>query len=571
MSADPRILLVDDDPVILLFIRKILSKEGYSDITACEDPLQAVELLRQKRFDLLLLDLKMPGMSGLELLSWIGRHSEIEKMPVMMLTADEDVAVRHQALSGGAWDFLSKPFDSAEVIARVNNMVQLHRLHQGLQQANDDLEEKVRERTAQLQREVEERSRIERQLEHLSTSDPLTGLPSEMIFLDRLQQSMLHGQRTRTGSGVIWVQFDLHVKFSDQKRKEWLREMARLLAGVSRGGSVSRRGNRSFVILMSDLSPNNEEVEIILSRVRQRLSQQEIKFELGVATVYGESTDGALLVQQSYDNCGHGHSDGKTDSLKVLLHRAIFDHGCSEFDLVWQPQVQLDKERVTAAEVLLRWNSPQLGKVSPGQFIEVAEREGWISEISRWVIRQAIEQISQWRAQGVGLDHYSINLSSQDLTNPEVVGYIGQQLEQYGVPAEQVCIEITETELMERIEQGRKILEQLKRLGVKIALDDFGTGYSSLSYLRYFPIDILKIDRSFVIDMEEDQTSHALVKGMISIAQMLDLEVVVEGVEHASQRDLLSGLSVDWIQGYFYAAPLAADEFVQFSSEPARL
>jgi len=164
------------------------------------------------------------------------------------------------------------------------------------------------------------------------------------------------------------------------------------------------------------------------------------------------------------------------------------------------------------------------------------------------------------------LDHCSINLSAQDLTSLETVPYIKQQLDKFALPPSALCVEITETELMENIELGRAHLEQLRALGVKVALDDFGTGYSSLSYLRLFPIDIIKIDRSFVIDLEESAASQAVVAGIVEMARMLKLQIVVEGVEYQQQLDRLLPYSVEWIQGYFYSKPLQKEEFLNYCS-----
>jgi len=234
-ELDAEILLVDDDAIILLFLRKQLQNSGYQHITSCEDPKQAVKLLKERSFDLLLLDQNMPGMSGIELLEWLQSEPSATKMPVMMLTADDDHEARHKALSSGAWDFVTKPFDTVEVMSRVNNMVKLRTLHKGLQQSNYQLEEKVKERTKQLRREVKERGRVEKQLEHLSVIDQLTGLPSEMIFLDRLQQNLLQGARKGKESGVIWVQLKLQAPLPS------IKEVASRLLPITRNGSLARR------------------------------------------------------------------------------------------------------------------------------------------------------------------------------------------------------------------------------------------------------------------------------------------------------------------------------------------
>jgi len=558
-ELDAEILLVDDDAIILLFLRKQLQNSGYQHITSCEDPKQAVKLLKERSFDLLLLDQNMPGMSGIELLEWLQSEPSATKMPVMMLTADDDHEARHKALSSGAWDFVTKPFDTVEVMSRVHNMVKLRTLHKGLQQSNYQLEEKVKERTKQLRREVKERGRVEKQLEHLSVIDQLTGLPSEMIFLDRLQQNLLQGARKGKESGVIWVQLKLQAPLPS------IKEVASRLLPITRNGSLARRGRSAFLLLASDLDSEGLDLKIVLSRVRNALNGVEVK--IGSAISSSDEVDVETLIATARENLlSNKMTTTKVVSVKALLYQAIFGSKCAKFNLVWQPQFSLTEQKVTGAEVLLRWSSLELGKVSPAEIVELAEREGWITEISRWVIRNSIQQIKDWRDAGLVLDHCSINLSAQDLTSLETVPYIKQQLDKFALPPSALCVEITETELMENIELGRAHLEQLRALGVKVALDDFGTGYSSLSYLRLFPIDIIKIDRSFVIDLEESAASQAVVAGIVEMARMLKLQIVVEGVEYQQQLDRLLPYSVEWIQGYFYSKPLQKEEFLNYCS-----
>lgn len=558
-ELDAEILLVDDDAIILLFLRKQLQNSGYQHITSCEDPKQAVKLLKERSFDLLLLDQNMPGMSGIELLEWLQSEPSATKMPVMMLTADDDHEARHKALSSGAWDFVTKPFDTVEVMSRVNNMVKLRTLHKGLQQSNYQLEEKVKERTKQLRREVKERGRVEKQLEHLSVIDQLTGLPSEMIFLDRLQQNLLQGARKGKESGVIWVQLKLQAPLPS------IKEVASRLLPITRNGSLARRGRSAFLLLASDLDSEGLDLKIVLSRVRNALNGVEVK--IGSAISSSDEVDVETLIATARENLlSNKMTTTKVVSVKALLYQAIFGSKCAKFNLVWQPQFSLTEQKVTGAEVLLRWSSLELGKVSPAEIVELAEREGWITEITRWVIRNTIKQVKDWRDAGLVLDHCSINLSAQDLTSLDTVPYIKQQLDKFALPPSALCVEITETELMENIELGRAHLEQLRALGVKVALDDFGTGYSSLSYLRLFPIDIIKIDRSFVIDLEESAASQAVVAGIVEMARMLKLQIVVEGVEYQQQLDRLLPYSVEWIQGYFYSKPLQKEEFLNYCS-----
>ena len=205
-----------------------------------------------------------------------------------------------------------------------------------------------------------------------------------------------------------------------------------------------------------------------------------------------------------------------------------------------------------------------MGPVPPFKLVGIAEQEGWISHITHWLIETAIAQYRSWMDRGIELHHFSLNHSAQDLMDSECMSQIERQLEKYQVPAEKLCVELTESKLVENIADGRKMLNDLRAKGIKVALDDFGTGYSSLSYLKLFPIDILKIDRSFVVNMLEDDVSYAIIQAMAQLAQHMKMSGVAEGVEYAEQIELLKPSNVDLIQGYFYSKPLPPEEFLAY-------
>ncbi|MBT3197673.1 MAG: EAL domain-containing protein [Gammaproteobacteria bacterium] len=558
---DARILVVDDEPLFLAYLKKILTEDGYQKPSFESDPLVALERLREEPFDLLLLDQNMPHMSGSELLEQLAKMPVEQQVPVMMLTAEDDQSSRRKALALGALDFLTKPFDVVEVTTRIRNMLQVRMLHNALEEMNHNLEETVRARTKQLQREVEERKRIEQKLEYLVATDIQSGLPNEMIFMDRLEQTLRFNRQNKVGTALV----GLHILWVEDmaEQENWMRDFSQLLMEKVPDCSVMRNDRLGFLLLHS--VEEQAAIELIVRKIETIQADGLYHFKMGfVVDWVGEMSPSQMVSHVRNNLLEERRETQQPTSMKALLHQAIFEHQCAPFELAWQPQILLDGKRVTGVEVLLRWNSPELGFVNPGKLVAIAEQEGWIGHITHWLIESSIRQYRLWMDQGMVLDHFSINLSAQDLLDEECVGWISQQLSANQVPAERLCVELTETKLMENIGRGRERLKEIRALGVQVALDDFGTGYSSLSYLNLFPIDILKIDRSFAVNLLEDDVSMAIIRAMTQLGHHLDMLLVVEGVEYAEQVTMLIEGEVDIIQGYYFSKPLSADDFLAF-------
>ncbi len=555
---------MDDEPLFLAYLKKILTEAGYLRPEFESDPKTALSRLQHEDFDLLLLDQNMPKMSGLELLEALSQLPREQQIPAMMLTADDDLDSRHRALALGALDFLTKPFNVVEVTTRIRNMLQVRMLHKKLEELNSSLEQTVRDRTKQLQREVNERKRIGEQLEYLGSTDLQTGLPSGMIFMDRLQQALLRNSKRHVGTVLV----GLHVFWVEDmaERDDWKREFAQMLLEALPHATVMRDKQLGF--LVQDSVSDQEELETLVRKIELLQGSGEFGFKLGYVVDWGGELGADQMVQRAHENlAAEKRDDQQLTSLKALLHQAIFERRCSDFELAWQPQILLNGERLIGAEVLLRWNSSELGFVSPAKIVEIAEQEDWIGEITHWLIETSIAQYRSWADQGLKLDHFSLNLSAQDLLGDKCLQQIKQQLDHHQVAPERLCVELTESKLVENISEGRKVLQELQQMGVKVALDDFGTGYSSLSYLKLFPIDILKIDRSFAVNLMEDEVSRAIIQAMTQLSQQLKMIVVVEGVEYSEQIELLRHSGVDLIQGYFYSRPLPPEEFLAYYNQ----
>jgi EAL domain-containing protein (putative c-di-GMP-specific phosphodiesterase class I) len=235
-----------------------------------------------------------------------------------------------------------------------------------------------------------------------------------------------------------------------------------------------------------------------------------------------------------------------------------------EFELYYQPQVNIVTGRVEGVEALVRWNHPIRGLITPDKFIPLAERLGLIGALGRWVLEEGCSQCMKWAAQGLGLLHISINLSAKQFVMDELAASVAAVMQKTGMLASNLTLELTESLLMNDVEQNVQIMRQLKELGVELSIDDFGTGYSSLSYLRRFPVDELKIDRSFLDDVANDDVAGAIVQSIISLAHSLRLKVVAEGVEGEDQLSFLRSKRCSLIQGYYYSRPLQAASLASF-------
>jgi EAL domain-containing protein (putative c-di-GMP-specific phosphodiesterase class I) len=266
------------------------------------------------------------------------------------------------------------------------------------------------------------------------------------------------------------------------------------------------------------------------------------------------SRSGQAIYDSSYDEVREGHLSLLTD-----LRRAICD---GELMLYYQPKIDLKRRCVTGVEALLRWAHPTRGIVPPGEFIPFAEQTGFIKELTRWAVTRALDDSRAWAADGIEV-RVSINVSARDL-NREFPEMLGQQLRALDVPARNICLEITESALMESPENAQEILSQLHRLGVALSIDDYGTGYASLAYLKNFPVQEIKIDRVFIKNMAQSRTDAAIVRSTIELAHDLGLVVVGEGVEEGSDLELLAKEGCDYAQGYHMCRPLPAAEFVRW-------
>ena len=435
--------------------------------------------------------------------------------------------------------------------------------------------------------------RAEALIEHLAFHDSLTELPNRSLLLDRLQQAVNDAERGGRRVVVGLLDLDRYKNVNDAVGRaaadELLQGLAKRLGSVvRRGDTLARVGGDQFAFVMADEGAMNALLigERILAAVREQWHLAGRTFSvtgsLGLAVCPNDGDDAEGLLESAERALGRA-KDGGGDreeffDLSMNLRaaeRLEMEHALREaieedqLVVFYQPQVDLRSGRISGVEALVRWQHPERGLVPPLEFIPIAEETGLVTRIDEWVLRRACHHVaSHCTAEGNGM-LLAVNVSPRHLHSPMLVATVKAALEESGLPPERLEIELTETAVISDIEASSRILDELRALGVSVALDDFGTGYASLSHLHRLPIDRVKIDRSFVSRVEEDESAASIVSALVGLAQSLRLGTVAEGVETQAQLAFLQGLGCDDAQGYFLARPAPAELCAAFQNEGA--
>jgi len=446
-------------------------------------------------------------------------------------------------------------------------------------------------------RDVTDRRQLERELTHQAFHDSLTGLANRVLFADRLQHALARGARDGSVVGVLFIDLDdfkiVNDTLGHATGDQLLIAVAARIAGALRADDTAARlGGDEFAALVENVQDPGA-VEETATRILAALAEPimvdggplQAVASIGITTTPEADTADALLRQADlalYVAKGAGKNQWRryqshlhSAMVERLELRSALDHAVNEghFVLQYQPIVDLGTDEAVGFEALVRWHHPQRGIIAPDQFIEVAEESGLIVPMGRWVLDQALHTVAQWRRilPRTRQPYVSVNVSVRQFRQSGFVEQVKASLEYAGVPAQALMLEITETLLMGDDEQIWADLAALQESGVRIAIDDFGTGYSSLGYLRQRPIDVLKIDKTFIDDMVGSEQQLALVAGIISLAQTLNLTVIAEGIEDATHRMLLAQLGCPLGQGYYYSEPLDATEALAWLRNPQPL
>jgi predicted signal transduction protein with EAL and GGDEF domain len=571
-----KILIADDDAISRCLVQKTLQRGGY-EVLAVENGRSAAECLSSADGPrLALLDWVMPELDGLSVCRQIRSRSNHPYIYMILLTSKESREDMVRGFEAGADDYLTKPCDPEELKARL-------RAGQRILRLQDKLIQDARQ-------------------------DPLTGLPNRAFFLDQLARCVKRKRRADYIFAVLFVDIDgfkivndslghfagdqLIVQIAERlvssvRREDVVSRSADVTGPARQSGeyTLARMGGDEFTVLLDDIRDASDGIRVA-ERIQQKLaspfllSGQEvfITASIGIAlSAAGYSTaeeilrdaDTAMyrakaLGKSRYEICDPAMHARAVSRLKLEtdLRRAM---DREEFRVHYQPIVSLRDCRIIGFEALLRWQRPGFGLVMPGEFVPVAEETGLILFSGLWVLREACRQMRAWNLQFPSDPAFTVavNLSGKQFAQPDLVNQVGHILREACLDPHYLKLELTESVTMRDVERAARILGELKKLGVRLSMDDFGTGYSSLSYLRRFSLDTLKIDRSFVSEMENSSENRAIVQMIMSLGRDLGMEMVAEGVETAEQVSLLKSLGCEYAQGYFFSKPIDQEGMVE--------
>ncbi|SDO20284.1 putative bifunctional diguanylate cyclase/phosphodiesterase [Vreelandella arcis] len=562
------VLVVDDNQVNVELMLDLLDDQGFHNIHGLSDPREVLAHCQQKLPDLLLLDIRMPHLDGYAVIEQLNNAFERQTPPIIVLTAQIDDETKQRALALGVRDFVTKPFQRAEVLQRIHNVLSIeHRYHVRDQQA-DSLERMVAKRTRELYRQ--------------SRTDPITQLPNRRSLVQSLSEAATHNKAT----GLLFIVLD---RLDDVIRLHGYRVAERLLRHIAQrlderlsdshtlglwGGSEllvisatdDKRSLLSLAHHLMEAFENDQQVDDMLLPLEARVGISRASGAFDTERLVHMA---ALALPPPHGFSVQCYSETLEAQQRHRLHvqqalRGATERG--EMSLAFQPKLRLVDQRITGAEALLRWHHPELGQISPGMFIPLAEASGDIFAIGEWVLEEAMRTIADWRQQGVLGDnfHIAVNVAARQLARKDFAEGLLCQLAARRIPARFLAIEVTESGLMSDMQNARQQLAQLTQANIAVAIDDFGTGHSSLAYIKTLPFSTLKIDRAFVMDLEECDVDRQLARTITQLAHSVGCNVVAEGIETAPQAMYLRRIGCETAQGYYFSRPLPANEFTHW-------
>lgn len=620
MSPQPnrRILLVDDTPDIHQTFRRLLARRE----SKCDGLEEAIFGLPQKRipefelhsvfqgqeavarvqdsaatgnpFAMAFVDMRMPpGWDGVDTIERL--WSVDPDLQVVICTAYSDHSwerILERLDPGDRLLILKKPFDPIEVCqlamtltAKWNMRTEARARMQGLEQAVAERTVELRQVNEALRRELADRQRKDERIRHLAFHDHLTGLPNQTLLIEQLNDTIALARRDSESFALLFIDLDRFKAINDSYGHDvgnvLLKEISRRLRGcLRRSDVVARIGGDEFVVLLKRTAKPEGYVGLakkIIARLSQpaRIAGKDVQVgaSIGIAGFPDDGTDVFELMKHADAAMYAAKSSGRGTfrffqtamserverrlRLEMDLRTAVRD---DELELRYQPKVSLVTGDPVGVEALIRWRHRRHGLLPPAEFLPPAEEIGLAGQVGDWVFQEVFRQSRVWSNRGMEDVHVAVNISVEQVQRSDLIETITALADRHGFPLDRLEIELTESGIMADPEAVSAILGQLRELGIRIAIDDFGTGYSSLAYLRKLPIDVLKIDKSFVMSADGTPSDAEIVKTIIGLGRTLNLTVVAEGVETAEQADFLRSCGCTVAQGYLFARPLTSDQ-----------
>lgn len=549
----PLILIADDDPATRLLLRHTMEQESYH-VLEVANGLEAVEIGKQHKPDLILMDAVMPEMDGFKATAELLQTDECKDTPILIITAlDDDQSISH-AFSMGACDYITKPINWSVLKNRVSRLLQT--------------------------------VAAERKIRHLAYHDTLTGLPNRLLFADRTSQAICRAQRNKSRFALLFIDLDRFKVINDSMGHEagdtLLKSVTRSLkSSVRKSDTVARLGGDEFTLILENI----QSTDVVASKAQYLLDALSLPIKIQGREVCISASIGISLFSDDGESFGELLKNADTamyeakqsgrntfrfytqEMSSAAMQRLEMENNLreaienQEFCLYYQPKYKLQSGECCGMEALVRWEHPEKGIIPPDSFIPLAEETGLIVKLGNWIIETACTQLQSWQQAGYGVDNLSINISARQFHEVGLTELFARMLKEKSLNPANIELELTESTLVQNQQRAGEILAELNGMGLKIALDDFGTGYASMAYLKDFPIDTVKIDRSFVWGIPDSKEDMAIVKAINSLAEAMELDLIAEGVETQQQLDFLKQLGCQQGQGYLWSKPLAADDF----------
>ncbi len=575
----PAILIVDDMSANRVALKRLL-KHMDTDLIEAESGQEALcKALDLKRLSLILLDVQMPEMDGYETAEFLREEKLTRHIPIIFVTAvHRDKSHILKGYTSGAIDYITKPIEPEILVAKVSLLLELWRLRFGLEQ------------------EIKVRSALEAKNRFLAEHDALTKLPNRRFLFSKIETAISIANRKNNEFALLFIDLDGFKSVNDSCGQKYGDKVLITIAErfgklIRKSDTVARIGGDEFVILFTDISDAGlltTRINQVLIAAKKKIVMQNTIVNLsaciGISVYPDKNDDAEKLLYFAEVAMGKAKEAGKntfrffSEEMDVAAHRraqverllqyAIINN---ELSIHFQPLIDLKTTLPIGAEVLLRWNNPELGSISPEYFIPIAESTGIIYEIGAWVIEQSISHFEEIRklpfCDNKMKFRVAINASAIQFKNDDLYQTLQSAIDNERIAPQQIEIEITEGLLLDDTEEVRKQLQLISELGVGLSVDDFGTGYSSLSYLKRCPIKTVKIDRSFISGIPEIKEDKILVRTIIAMAHGLEFDVIAEGIETKEQLEYLKTEGCEVGQGYYISKPVPFDKFKKWLSE----